>query len=264
MRPHATAQADHPPEEIVTFRILPNLLPAVVIAFSVLLSGPLSAQTIGGRLLDATSGEPIAGGSVLLVSAAGDTIRGATTGGDGGFALGAPAPGSYRLLGIRIGYQPSATSVTLSEGHRLVDIRLDPQAIQLETLEVRAEPTRRPGELGGFYDRQRRSIAGRFTSREQFEKYPHSRLSDIVSTFGVQVRSTPGGGMTLSTGQACLKLVIDGVRMPDRMMSHPDELVNADDIEGVEIYRNFVDVPGEFVGGFNQCGAIVVWTRYSR
>lgn len=226
----------------------------------------LAAQTVGGRLLDADSGEPIASGSILLVAANGDTLRSALSGAEGAFAVGAPGAGDYRLIGVRIGYRTSPpVAVTLGATHQTVDIRLEALPIIVEGVEVRVGVERRPGELGGFYERQQRMASGRFVTRQEFERFPSSQLSDIVSALGVRIRYAPvGGGMTFYTGQGCLNLVIDGVRISERMGSHPDELVTARDIEAVEIYRSHSQVPGQFVGAFNQCGAILVWTRYSR
>ena len=52
---------------------------------------------------------------------------------------------------------------------RTVDLHMVPQAIALAPIEIRATPTRRAGELGGFYERALRPV-GRFIAREQFEQ----------------------------------------------------------------------------------------------
>lgn len=238
---------------------------ATILALALVSASELDAQLIGGRLLDAASDGPIQGGTLLLISSAGDTVSRATSVANGSYLLNVPGLGSYQIVGVRIGFQTSAAvPINVASAQQTVDIRLHPQAVQLEGVEVQAAPTRRRGALGGFYEREQRQAFGTFISREELERFPHSELSDIVSAAGVRIRDTPGGGMTFFTGQGCLKLVIDGVRMQDDMMSHPDELVSAADIEGVEIYRSFAHVPGRFVGPFNECGAILVWTRYSR
>jgi hypothetical protein len=39
-----------------------------------------------------------------------------------------------------------------------------------------------------------------------------------------------------------------------------DDFVSTDNLEGIEIYRNRMEMPPEYVG-IGHCGAIVFWTR---
>jgi hypothetical protein len=40
-----------------------------------------------------------------------------------------------------------------------------------------------------------------------------------------------------------------------------DDIVNPNDIEGIEVYTNPAEVPGEFMTARTNCGVIALWTK---
>lgn len=104
--------------------------------------GPaLSAQTVRGRLVSATSGDPIAGGLILLADTSGLELGRTATAADGGFALRAPAGGTYLLRALRIGYHSwtSPRFTLASTETREYRIAMPEIAVQLEAVLVEAE-----------------------------------------------------------------------------------------------------------------------------
>ena len=108
---------------------------------------------VAGTVLDDGTGEPVDGATVRLADASG-SARETITGPDGAFAFAQVAPGAYALAVRRFGYELLSTPLEIGaqEPPRL-DVRLTPQAIPLEPLEVGVEG--RPPRLveSGFYDR---------------------------------------------------------------------------------------------------------------
>lgn len=98
-----------------------------------LLAAPqLGAQdatgTIRGRVLDATSQQPLSSVNVTLVG----TTRGAVTQNDGSYLLVNVTPGTQTVRASRIGYSPLSQTVTVAAGgSSTADFSLQVQAVQL-------------------------------------------------------------------------------------------------------------------------------------
>ncbi len=45
------------------------------------------------------------------------------------------------------------------------------------------------------------------------------------------------------------------------VMGSIDELVNISEVAAVEVYRRPAELPAEFGGATDGCGAVVLWTR---
>ncbi|HET6231085.1 MAG TPA: carboxypeptidase-like regulatory domain-containing protein [Longimicrobiaceae bacterium] len=80
-----------------------------------LASAALHAQAVRGTFVDHDTGEPVAGGHVVLRDPAGREAASANTGADGTFEIHAPAAGTYTLRGERIGFA-TTTSAALALG----------------------------------------------------------------------------------------------------------------------------------------------------
>lgn len=68
------------------------------------------AQVLEGRITDATTGEPLIGANVLVLS----VQTGTTTDVEGRYRLTVPRPGRYRVLFSYVGYQAMTREVVLS------------------------------------------------------------------------------------------------------------------------------------------------------
>jgi hypothetical protein len=238
---------------------------AFAVAAALLLAGaPVTAQTISGVLLDATTHEPIASGTLALLSDD-STIASVVADDSGSFTLRAPRGGSYQLRGERIGYNTAITPpLDLSDGDTLrVEFRLSAQAVVLNPITVLGYSGRPAGPLGGFYERARRGLAGRFITREDIDARNPIRTTDMLMTMpGVRVvPSRRGSGSAVLLRGCAPRVYLDG--MPIRLAGMTiDDLVQPLDLEGIEVYSGPAEVPGEFAFG-TSCGAIILWTRRS-
>ncbi|MEU9016039.1 MFS transporter [Actinomadura sp. NPDC048394] len=78
---------------------------------------------VRGRVLR-PDGTPLPGATVTLIDATGRQLGVIATGGDGGYAIAAPAPGGYVLVGSAHGHQPEAATVTVLDGPAAADLVL--------------------------------------------------------------------------------------------------------------------------------------------
>ncbi len=237
---------------------------ARLIGLLVLIAGaaPTAAQTITGHLLDASSGAPIAGGTLRLLSED-STIASVVTDDAGAFLLDAGAGGTYQLHAERIGYRTAVTpAIELLAGDTLtVEYRLAVDAVALNPIRVVAYSRHPPGPLGGFYERQRRNAFGSFITRTEIDRRHPVRTTDLLQALpGVRVvhSARAGGAVVLLRGSCRPQVYLDGVPIGLAGMSI-DALVQPMDLEGIEVYRGPAETPVEFAR--SACGALVLWTR---
>ena len=109
-------------------------------AFSLLALIPahLVAQQVGGRMIDARNGSPLAGVVLYLLDSSGHSVATTVSRPDGSYTLLAPSPGVYRVRSIRIGFRPTTGEpVQLSAGDRVhLDIPQASLALSLDTVRV--------------------------------------------------------------------------------------------------------------------------------
>lgn len=99
--------------------------------------GPLHAQGVRGRLVEAESNLPVVGALVALQDSSRKRVSQAVSGFDGRFALRAPAPGDYLLRVMRIGYLPNESLLHLPAGElRTDDIVLTGSPVALPEIAV--------------------------------------------------------------------------------------------------------------------------------
>lgn len=150
-----TASRERGKQALSTIMIRASLVAVLLAATFGLLPEKTAAQEAveaAGTVVDDGTGEPIEGATVRLADPSG-SARETITGPDGTFAFPRVAPGEYTLAVRRLGYE--VLSAPLEIGPRApprLDVRLQPQAIPLEPLEVGVEG--RPPRLAesGFYD----------------------------------------------------------------------------------------------------------------
>lgn len=223
---------------------------------------PAPAQTVTGRLLDAVTREPIESGTLSLLSDD-STVAFVVTDAGGAFTLSVPEGGSYQLRAERIGYRTAVTPpLDLLAGDTLsIEYRLSVDAVALNPITVIAFSRHPAGPLGGFYDRQRRNLAGHFVTRAQIDERNPVFTTDLLQGIaGVNVVHTAraGGAVVLLRGNCRPQVYLDGVPIGLAGMSI-DDLVQPMDLEGIEVYRGPGEVPVEFARG--ACGAVLLWTR---
>ncbi|HEU4629882.1 MAG TPA: carboxypeptidase-like regulatory domain-containing protein [Gemmatimonadaceae bacterium] len=111
---------------------------ALAALLGALAAAPLRAQTVSGRVTDASAGRPAVGAIVSLVTPDGRRLGAVLTAPDGAYRIGAPRPGSYRLRVDLIGYESwRSPALELRGADTLTyDVRLPLRRVELETVVV--------------------------------------------------------------------------------------------------------------------------------
>lgn len=100
-----------------------------------------SAQSIRGRLLDASSGEPVAGALIVLLDATGGEVASTVTSARGTYLVRAPGAGMFRLRAERIGFENSVSRdiALLADETVTEELTASSSAIVLPVLAVESE-----------------------------------------------------------------------------------------------------------------------------
>lgn len=147
-----------------------------------LLAATAQAQTgtVRGFVTDRADGEPLLGVNVVL-ERAGSLLLGATTNGDGIYAISSVPPGRYQLRASFIGYETFVDSVTVRASERVhVNIALGTSQTELEGVTVEAEDIAGAGRL----------VAGAHTLHPQdIQRVPGP---DVTKDLAMYLTTLPG------------------------------------------------------------------------
>lgn len=242
---------------------------AALAAASILTQLPdgVSSQTIRGRVVDASTRQPVAAVAVRLLRA---DVQVAEVASDsaGRFLINVKQPGRYRLHGSRIGYADATTQYMelLSDQSIDAELQMSGQAVKIAPLTLTASPSRYL-DGKGFYERQALH-QGDFLTADQIRRRNAPSLVDVLRTMkGVKIQRMGQRQEVYLTGTNCLPtIVVDGVtlRWGGRQAVGPplEDLANVHHIEGIEVYRGN-GAPPEYEGPNSACGIILIWTRHS-
>ncbi len=255
---------------------------AVFLVLSLLCSStPLLGQTIRGRVLDASTSEPVGYATVTALRADQRPVLRVQSDSEGAFVLPLRTAGEYRLRVERMGFATS-TSEVLRVGRRdsiEVDLVLSTSPLPLDAVvaTVRSPPLRKAAlERVGFYDREAVGL-GRFLRREDIEQYRNTSLPQILDRLpGTTMLTNHSGsvivfnrsvtdGMISRTqrGRASLclpQLYLDGILVAYDV-SGIERIVPPEHIEAIETYSSPAQIPVQFRSTGSSCGVIIVWTR---
>lgn len=241
---------------------------------------------IVGQLFDHTTDRPIEGAVVRL--APGD-LRG-TTSARGRFSFDSLAAGTYsvRIHHVRYGDQSVEVDVPAD---RTVDarIRLEPEAVEVEPVEVTVDATvRRPAlQKSGYYERKERARKagyGHFLEAEEIEgrgsevshllgSVPQLTATGPISVGGRLVRGLvyfprymegPFGGCLPAIYLDGHKVVGGGSAGSHVSSLGPmgvNSLVSPSEVAGIEVYESPAATAGEFQGSDSRCGVVAIWTK---
>jgi hypothetical protein len=202
---------------------------------------------------------------MTLLDEAGEKLAGTLTDSTGLFGLSSTRGGAHLLKAERVGYRTATTpAMELGAADTLrVEFRLSVQAVLLSPMVVTVQPRRLTGALRDFYQRAERRAWGSFITREEIDRRHPGHTTDLLLTSpGVQVVPTRFGRNTVLLRGGCpARVYLDGIGVRLHGTSI-DDLVRPQELEGIEVYRNEAEVPGQYGGLSNGgCGAVLLWTR---
>jgi hypothetical protein len=238
----------------------------LLLLFSALLVSlqPLAAQVVSGQLLEAETGEPLAGGTIALYTSEGVRLQATSTDSVGEFAMAAARAGTFLVHAERVGYGRVASPLLRLETQDTlhIEVRLSARTVVLDPVVVIARHRRSP-VLSEFHERASRRAVGTFITRAEIERrHPHTTTALLRTVPGIRLvpRRVGGGSDVLLRGNCAPAFYIDGIHV--RMLGLTiDDLVQPRALEGIEIYRSAADAPVEYTGVRGGCGVLLLWTR---
>ena len=240
---------------------------AVAVGLYLTGAGPLSAQVVRGRILEASENRPISMAAVSLLTREAVEVSSTLTNEDGRFQLSSRTSSGFYLYVEALGFLPRLEgSLNLIEGDTVeVDFFLVPSPLLLDPLVVEAETQPRRLRMLGFFERKRAGLGG-FIEREEIEKRDPRFLSDLFRMRpGFRVVYGAGGAVLVSrrtstfSNANCRPLIyLDGLPM---VRGAIDDLIHPSLVEAIEIYSGISQLPAQYSGAESGCGVVLVWTR---
>lgn len=250
-----------------------GLLPLVALVGAALSAQAASAQTLRGRLLETGTDQPIAYGTILLLTEQGDTVAFTSTRKSGLFLLsgGADTVGVYQVSAGALGYQETTDGLFRFEPDDTLDVefRLLPAPLALDSVIVEARSRGavvEDGELirNGFLDRMRSGF-GQHVTPAELERLGAVDMEQVfLWTPGVGVSPTATGSRITMRGRGreCTPTVyVNGLR------SYTDGTIESlgldpGAVKAIEVYRSAGEAPLQYGGSvMASCGVLLLWTQ---
>jgi hypothetical protein len=257
--PRSASSSDRRPATFGKLRESVVALPLAVF----LVATPASSQFITGRVVNASSGEPVAGVTITPVDALAAMQGAVTSNKTGKFIIVIMSPGTYHLRATRIGYADTVTPpVEIGDGEVVeVEWRLDVRAVEVEAFTVvdRRRATQRERDVHGYYERVEQSGEPhlgptQIYTRESLEGWGPLTLEELFREdyirWGPYRRSCDP------------KAFLDGKARHGRFLEDLGSMW-VSNIEGIELYAG----PGPEHSRFHDpggCGVVLVWTPLLR
>jgi hypothetical protein len=243
---------------------------ALVVVMLGVMPSPASSQRVAGTVRSEGAEDPVAGARVVLqLRGAGQRLT-ATTDTLGFFSMRLPEGGRYSLEVTAAGFE-AFISQEVDVGHAetvTLEIRLGRDVIPLEPIRVSARTT--DPRLAGFHERRLSGAFGRFLTRQDVERSSPPRSTELLrGVAGISLtpvrrgRAAQTGNLVSVRGGFGLcepALYIDGHRVRQSAQSTLDDILNPQDVEGVEVYSTGSTAPVQFYDP-SACGVILFWTR---
>lgn len=223
------------------------------------LSDPSRPGILVGRVIDAGSRRPVANAEVELLEREGTRTL---TNPAGYFSFGTQPWGVYRVSVRALGYEDRTAPVRIQGGvAEAVEIAVSTEPIPIAGVEVTVQGHMGRHNLDEMVRRMRLGF-GSFVTRDRIERRPSARVLDLLrETPGLSVRFSGATPVFEVRGRSCSPDVyVDGVLWPFGVDYAVD--LPASEIEAIEVYKGFAEVPGIFWRlRTAPCAVIVVWTR---
>jgi hypothetical protein len=249
----------------------------VILLAGTLAVGPttVAGQLIDGRVLDASTRQPIATAALKLINGE-RVVAVATSDSAGRFLLHASTGGNYHITATRIGYADAKThNIELIRDRNInAELLLSVTPVPIAPLTVAVAPDAYLDAMG-FYERKRMGN-GFFLTEDEIYKRSGGTIVDLLrSARGVKTQRVNMRHEIYLTSPTCLpQILLDGVMVRwggpiaqalggNAGATQPlEDLVKVAHIEAIEVYRAFNGVPPQYVGPNAHCGTILIWTRH--
>ena len=196
---------------------------------------PVRQGTIVGRVLAATTRQPVAGASVLIEGTSFATV--ADTGGS--YRLGGVPVGTHTVLARRIGYQPQRQTVAVTDGGTAtLDFALDVTATALQAVVI-------TGTAGNQTRVAQSAVVASIDAADIVAKAPVNTVSDLLTARVPGITITQGSG----TVGAASRINIRGAAS---ISLSNEPLVFIDGVRMQSGQRGFLNVGGQTISALND------------
>ena len=243
--------------------------PHAWLAFSILAlwPSPASAQTLNGRLIDATDSAAVSGAEVVVSG-----MRSVRSNGQGAFRVADLKPGRHGFSVRMLGYRVHNDSIDVVDGGaQTLDVYLTRVPQLLSQMVVKGRSLR---VLAGFEDVYRRANIsnGVLVTREQIDSLNPTDVVALVNATGPfraspnrdsndRLRSSRCQTMVPGSSPAGrpVTLFLNGVPLGNALAINEilDHMAPSA-IQAVEMYNGASSIPATFQPA---CGVIAIWTR---
>ena len=236
----------------------------------VLVTAPVSGQSIRGLVLEEGTDAPIELASVVVVTASGDSVTATLTDVNGFFTLSA-TDGEYILRASALGYRSGRAGPFGLEDERVVrvvQIALAPQPLSIAGLVVEAIDASLA--TTGFYDRMATGRGQFLTPADiaatgaRFTPEVFYGLDHVMPRYDLPVWERWVRFMSTGRGNCSPRIWVDGVwfrwPLPGEGL---DDVVRVEDLLAAEVYWGPFQAPTRYQGTAhdNSCGVVLLWTR---
>lgn len=238
---------------------------------AVLAANAAAAQSIRAVARDAVTGAAVAEAMVRVETADGTLVGAEFANEDGVVVLRVRAPGRYLVEVRRAGYYDATVPVEAGGGQVQTEVRLARRPFSLDTVVVYGQRADERGREG--FERRRATGPGVFLDSAYL-----AQRSGRVAFVGDMLNGIPGTytrrgwGVTAIRslrGWRCMVMLLDGrpfgFGFADGGFRELHQVLGPTDVKGVEVYREWSEVPPEFRdyadNGMYRCGVYIYWTR---
>jgi hypothetical protein len=205
------------------------------------------------------NGQPVAGARVQIPVSGVSTV----TREDGTFRLTGVQTGTQVLIAMNLGFATASgpINVTAREPTDVV-VTLAPKVNILDPVLITA---RRDVALekAGFNSRKR-NLHGYFMTREDIDRRKPNNISDMLRNIPGVTVSYQRGGVVISGRRAarttCTSVIIDGFEWRGLQAGDLDNVVNPDDVIGLEVYEEY-DAPAQYNRYDSGCLTLIIWRQ---
>ena len=209
-----------------------------------------------------TAGRPLSGAEVQVV---GTGVR-ANTDDAGRVALLAVPAGNAILRLRRLGFAEMTIPISVTAGatpesrYKMTPVATDLKKVVVRSSELKPDRYAKTRKFDEFY-RRRSQNSGTFITREMIDAQNAQKPEDLLRMVtGVRIRYRGNTPAVQFARCPQVNVYIDGIRSHDPFRDYFG--LSPLDIEAIEVYHGMAQVPPEFSPRPNDCGAIVVWTRW--